>query len=189
MKTTLSFATCFLIGNDFVETRRRLGASWWRQTPYRLPYLSRQATYPLIVDTWLNEEKNIFIFYKTSSTLIQITACRLVGASPWTEPITTHWQLNHNEYISVKVESILINETHSKTSSAKFQPFCSGIDVWKKAVVGRPNAMMTSSNGNIFRVTGLLCGEFTGPRWIPRTKASDAELWYYLWSASEQTLE
>ena len=35
--------------------------------------------------------------------------------------------------------------------------------------------MMTSSNGNIFRVTGHLCGEFTGPRWIPRTKASDVE--------------
>ena len=32
--------------------------------------------------------------------------------------------------------------------------------------------MMTSSNGNIFRVTGHLCEEFTGPRWIPRTKAS-----------------
>ena len=28
--------------------------------------------------------------------------------------------------------------------------------------------MMTSSNGNIFRVTGHLCGEFTGRRWIPR---------------------
>ena len=36
--------------------------------------------------------------------------------------------------------------------------------------------MMTSSNGNIFRVTGPLYGEFTGLRWIPRTKASDAEL-------------
>ena len=24
--------------------------------------------------------------------------------------------------------------------------------------------MMTSSNGNLFRVTGHLCGEFTGPR-------------------------
>ena len=36
--------------------------------------------------------------------------------------------------------------------------------------------MMTSSNGNIFRVTGHLCGEFTGPRSIPRTKASDPEL-------------
>ena len=39
--------------------------------------------------------------------------------------------------------------------------------------------MMTSSNANIFRVTGHLCGEFTGQRWIPRTKASDAELWYF----------
>ena len=46
-------------------------------------------------------------------------------------------------------------------------------------------SMMTSSNGNIFRVTGHLCGEFTGPRWIPRTKASVAELWCLLWSASE----
>ena len=45
--------------------------------------------------------------------------------------------------------------------------------------------MMTSSNGNIFRVTGHLCGEYTGPRWIPRTMASDAELWCFLWSASE----
>ena len=45
--------------------------------------------------------------------------------------------------------------------------------------------MMTSSNGNIFRFTGHLWGEFTGPRWIPHTKASDAKLWCFLWSASE----
>ena len=43
--------------------------------------------------------------------------------------------------------------------------------------VGHFVRMMTSSNGNIFRVTGHLCGKFTGPRWISRTKASDAELW------------
>ena len=30
--------------------------------------------------------------------------------------------------------------------------------------------MMTSSNGNIFRITGHLCGEFTGHRWISRKK-------------------
>ena len=36
-----------------------------------------------------------------------------------------------------------------------------------------------------FRVTGPLCGEFTGQRWIPCTKASDAELWCFLWSAPE----
>ena len=42
------------------------------------------------------------------------------------------------------------------------------------------NNMMTSSNGNISRVTGHLCGEFTGHRWISRSKASDAELWFFL---------
>ena len=42
--------------------------------------------------------------------------------------------------------------------------------------------MKTSSNGNIFRVTGPLCGEFTSHRWIPLTKTSDTELWYFLWS-------
>ena len=33
--------------------------------------------------------------------------------------------------------------------------------------------MMTSSNGNIFRVTDPLCAEFTGHRWIPLTEAID----------------
>ena len=43
--------------------------------------------------------------------------------------------------------------------------------------------VMTSSHGNIFRVTGPLCGEFTVHRWIPLTKASNAELCCFLWSA------
>ena len=47
-------------------------------------------------------------------------------------------------------------------------------------------SMMTSSNGNIFRVTGHFCGEFTGLRWIPRTKASDpnkrlSKQWWSWW--------
>ena len=33
---------------------------------------------------------------------------------------------------------------------------------------------MKSWNGKIFRITGP---EFTGHRWIPFTKASDAEIW------------
>ena len=43
--------------------------------------------------------------------------------------------------------------------------------------------MMTSSDGNIFRVTSFLCGKFTGDRWILRTKARGTELWCFLWSA------
>ena len=39
------------------------------------------------------------------------------------------------------------------------------------------------------RVTGPLWGESTGYRWMPLTKASDAELWCFLWSAPEQTVE
>ena len=71
---------------------------------------------------------------------------------------------------------------------------------WKYMYIGHCNCktvcevdnklyMMTLSNGNIVRVTGPLCGEFTGHRRIPLTKVSDAELWYFLWSAPEQTVE
>ena len=57
---------------------------------------------------------------------------------------------------------------------------------WSYAIVNtlhfqgkRRDKMMTSSNGNVFRVTCHLCGEFTGGRWIPKTKASDGELWCF----------
>ena len=43
-----------------------------------------------------------------------------------------------------------------------------------------PVFMMTSSNGNMFRVTGFCAG--TGHRWIPLTQTSDAKLWCFLWS-------
>ena len=52
----------------------------------------------------------------------------------------------------------------------------------------RNNHMMTSPNGNIFRVTGPLWRESTGHRWISLTEASDVELRYFLWSAPEQML-
>ena len=47
----------------------------------------------------------------------------------------------------------------------------------KKIVVLRQcsKTMMISSKGNIFRVTGPLLGESFGHRWIPHTKAGDAE--------------
>ena len=40
--------------------------------------------------------------------------------------------------------------------------------------------MMTSSKGNIFRVTGPLCGEFTGQWWIPRKGQWHGTLMFYL---------
>ena len=48
---------------------------------------------------------------------------------------------------------------------------------------------LTSSNGNIFCIAGPLCRELTGDRWIPLTKVSGVELWCFLWSGPEQTVE
>ena len=48
------------------------------------------------------------------------------------------------------------------------------------------SSMMTSSHGNSFCITGSLWGEDTGDRWIPLTKASDADLWWFLWFTPEQ---
>ena len=65
-----------------------------------------------------------------------------------------YWQWNHTEHYPLKFDLPVKYslEIHSEN-------------------------MMTSSNGNIFRVTGHLSGEFTCPRWIPHTKASDAGLY------------
>ena len=68
-----------------------------------------------------------------------------------------------------------ITEIYSQGSSC----LCAG--------TGSGNGLVTNRrwNGNIFRVTGLLCGKFTGRWWIPRTKASEAELWCALWCTPE----
>ena len=50
---------------------------------------------------------------------------------------------------------------------ASVKPWCwtSTLALWERPgrFLSREQTMMTSSNGNIFRVTGPLCGEFTGP--------------------------
>ena len=109
---------------------------------------------------------------------------------------TREWDFHRHFYKNGRLYVVL-----SKYTGILYQPFwCCGCDI----PGGQFNrllhcqginsngiwlTMVTSSNGNIFRVTGHLCGEFTGPRWIPRTKASEAELWCFLWSASEWTIE
>ena len=56
-------------------------------------------------------------------------------------------------------------------TSIQFWKRCLVDENWIQNIWTQPNDldiyMMKSSNGNIFRVTGHLCGEFTGPRWIP----------------------
>ena len=79
-------------------------------------------------------------------------------------------------------------QTPSKTG-VKCRRVCSVVPdefIWRRhdmETLGvRLIAMVTSSNRNIFCVTGPLWGESTVHRLIPLTKASDAELWCFLWS-------
>ena len=58
------------------------------------------------------------------------------------------------------------------TIMRKVFPFHDDVIKWKK-----------------IRVNGPLWGISTGHRWIPVSQASEAELWCFLWSAPEQTVE
>ena len=58
---------------------------------------------------------------------------------------------------------------------------CSEVIFWNDLIY--TDTWWRHQNGNIFRLTGSLCGKFTGHRWILRTKASDAYIWCFVWSA------
>ena len=87
-----------------------------------------------------------------------------------------------NERRRYNVTSSLIGWAHSRYDpdwfALSYVLLCFLFISFKIISLTPPPYMMTSSNGNVFRVTGPLRGEFT----IPRTKASDAELWCFLWS-------
>ena len=74
----------------------------------------------------------------------------------------------NTEYISTQIKYIRRKTKHTTEQSW-----------WQMEPEVIAKVMMKSSNGNIFRVTGHLCAEFTGYRWFPRTKASDAEIWFF----------
>ena len=104
-----------------------------------------------------------------------------------------HWNIRFSKSNKCCLHRIEIYVSQNQTSAAKifwnrtrYSTFLFG---WSQIVphwqVHAGTCMVTSSNGNIFRVTGHWGREFTGHRWISRTKASDAEIWCFLWSAPE----
>ena len=76
-----------------------------------------------------------------------------------------------------------------KWGHPRWRPEAEGPPFSSASAMGIEKPALYYSNGNIFGITDPLCGEFTCLQWIPLTKASDAELWYFLWSAPEQTGE
>ena len=78
--------------------------------------------------------------------------------------------------LNIGVESCRFERSSLPPATISHQPF----NTQWACPHGCPPTMMTSSNENIFHVTGPLCGEFTGDRWIPLTKASDRALMFSL---------
>ena len=92
------------------------------------------------------------------------------------------WMYSYEQDLRTKLDhkSTLNPFNCPGTSSIKSSPHTSHRDTMFTQIIP-----MTSSNGNICRITGYLCGVFTSDRWIPRTEASDAELWCFLRSVPE----
>ena len=91
---------------------------------------------------------------------------------------------NKTSKIWIQIKSFSFIKMHLNMSPANYRQFCLGLNflhikTWRASRL--LVLMMTSSNGDIFRVTGHLCGECNIHRWIPRTRASDAKLWCFLW--------
>ena len=126
----------------------------------------------------------------TGLSLVQIMACRLLGAKPLHEPLLVYCQLDSWEQISVKFKSEFYH-FHSwksiwKCRLPKWWPFCPAGDEFIHVICSITirydkfttlqkqwwlSSTMTWHDDVIkwkhFRVTGHLCGEFTGLRWIP----------------------
>ena len=93
-------------------------------------------------------------------------------------PTVVHWHFalaNHCSSCCFSVITLpdnyfFIHSDHTRLHFNNIRQCKLTIKVWSGVF------MMALSKGNISRVTGHLCGEFTSHRWIPRTKTSDAEL-------------
>ena len=99
---------------------------------------------------------------------------------PWTHPVSANKLEtdNHNTWDYIKYHTSQLLSVSPIHFQARYYCFTSRhihvrlvprimTSLAPSAANQIVESMMTSSNGNIFRVTGPLCGEFTGNRWIP----------------------
>ena len=115
-------------------------------------------------------------------------------------------QIIHNndhcqDQLLFKKDIVAVHETPdiANASSAGIQkpaePLFMHLIEWRKFANPRGASTATSCTSwwrpqmeTCFRITGPLCGEFTGHRWISFTKASDAGLWYFHWYVHEKNV-
>ena len=148
---------------------------------------------------WLKLRRNHFSRYRdedSKTALVQVmygaeqTACgALCEPRMMAAPSNERHGASFHRKLDCLLHFLFILTTKKTPGFHSLLPFCKRntpvtgfLRLRGESFVNRWISMMTSSNGNIFRVTGLSAG-------IPLTKASDAEVWCFLWYALEQTVE
>ena len=140
--------------------------------------------------------------------LIQTVALHRIDVVTWTIDDPVYWRMYTSTVLStLRAVMTMLPHSHKLLTlcwggwgEVGFGESVESIKCWEIGPTPAPSfsshssyqpgqITMTSSNGNIFRATGPLCGDFTGHRWIPLTKATDAEFWCFLWSVAKQTVE
>ena len=167
---------------------------WWLMKKYILD--CELVGWPLICrdlyqHRWMGGPDALVMFQKLC--LLNKQHCVPIG------PLLKMYDLSQSSYLQTIMLCVIMKSGYSLFVPMPMFGIC--IQYWWKSLglcivsrlVGllvisdkkKQHCMMTSSNGNISSITGHLCREFTGHQWIPWTKASDGELWCFLWSAPE----
>ena len=116
-----------------------------------------------------------------------ILSQRCILSAWWRHQMETlQWRHNgHDGASNHQPHHCLLNRLFRRRSKKTSKLCVTGLCAGNSPVTGEFHGQMASNAENvsiwwhhhdIFRVTGPLCGEFTGHRWIPLTKASHAEL-------------
>ena len=148
----------------------------WGRVPHISHYLNRCwdiVNWTLRSKLERNLDRNSYIFYQQKCVFENVVSemAAILSREGWVKQTVSVLLANCSTHISACYPLVLV-----AFAGLLFIKACM-------------RHMMTSSNGNFFRVTGPLWRESTGHRWIPLTKARDAECWCFFWSALEQTVE
>ena len=79
--------------------------------------------------------RDAYMHQWTMPSLVEIMACRLLGAKPLSEPMLTYSQLGHKKQNSVKHQSqfnVSFRKMRLKMLSGKWRSFCLGLNVLNK---------------------------------------------------------
>ena len=166
---------------DEENIRRHDGCNkWWRwlQLMFRERWRGLHDSFDELVPLITQEIcfKYFWNLAKIYRALLRWTPSSFFGEAVMMSPHDGGTHLEWVEGRGVKVLSQILSDESLSYSLKHISTGEHSLHIsWRSTHPLFPIFKMTPWHGNMFRVTGPLCGEFTGHWWIPLTKASDAE--------------